>query len=254
VLGSQPTAQVVAKLRASPPQRAVTVLLSMPKDRVARLLAAMDGRLIARLLLAADPDRRASLLRHLDDTRLAAELALLPMIEAASVLAALPPERARPQLDRVSTEHLGMLLDAMPASPRRRLAALLDPSRLAGLRRVAFEKAVLSSLGRTAAGLRWLPDDPGSNVLATVFRRLFGVALCYVDEGPLRSGPVRRAREVFAAHQVEGLLIVTNAIPDGPAAEFVARCPQGDLKALVATWESGDNDGVLGRALVRLAG
>ena len=249
-----PTEQVVATLRASPPQRAVTALLSMPKDRVARLLAAMDGRLIARLLLAAEPDRRASLLRHLDDTRLAAELALLPMIEAASVLAALPPERARPQLDRVSPEHLGMLLDAMPVPQRRRLVAVLDPQRLADLRRVGFEKAVLVSLGRTAAELRWLPDDPGSNLIAAVFQRLFGVALCYVDEGPLRSGPVARARQVFAAQQVEGLLIVTNAIPEGRAAGLVSCAPQGDPKALVATWESGDNDGVLGRALVRLAG
>jgi hypothetical protein len=47
---------------------------------------------------------------------------------------------------------------------------------------------------------------------------------------------------------------VTNAVPDGPVAELVARRPQGDLKALVAAGESGHNDGVLGRALVRLAG
>jgi len=46
------------------------------------------------------------------------------------------------------------------------------------------------------------------------------------------------------------LPIVTDALPDGPA----AGTGQGDPKALVATEESGDNDGVLGRALVRLAG
>jgi hypothetical protein len=164
------------------------------------------------------------------------------------------PERVRPQLDRAGPEHLAMLLDVMPAPQRRRLTAVLDPRRLADLRRVGFEKAVLSALGRTAAGLRRLPDDPGSHLLAGVFQRLFGVALCYVDEGPLRSGAVVRARQVFAAQQVEGLLIVTNAIPDGPAAGLVSCDPQGDLKALVATWESGDNGGVLGRALVRLAG
>ena len=248
------TEQMVTMLRAAPPQRAVTVLLAMPKDRIARLLAGMDGRLIARLLIAAEPDRRAGLLRHLDDTRLAAELALLPMIEAASVLAALPPERARPQLDRVSPEHLGMLLDAMPAPQRRRLAGVLDPRRQAELRRVGFEKAVIESLGRTAAALRWLPDDPGSNLIAAVFQRSFGVALCYVDDGPLRTGPVVRAQQVFAAQQVAGLLIVTNAAPDEPVAELDAMTRQGDPKALVATWESGDNDGVLGRALVRLAG
>jgi hypothetical protein len=254
MLASMPTEQVVTVLRATPPQRAVTVLLSMPRDRVARLLGAMDGRLIARLLIAADPDRRASLLRHLDDTRLAAELALLPLIEAASVLAALPPERARPQLERVSAEQLGMLLDAMPAPQRRRLAAVLDPPRLVELRRVGFEKAVIESLGRTAAGLQWVPGDQGSHLLAAVFQRHFGVALCHVDEGPLGPGPVARAGQAFAAQPVDGLLIVSNAVPDGPAAELVAASRHGSTPALVATWESGDNDGVLGRALVRLAG
>jgi len=254
MLGSMPTENVVAMLAASPPQRAVVALLSMPKERIARLLGAMDGRLIARLLMAADPGRRASLLRHLDDTRLAAELALLPMIEAASVLAALPPERARTQVDLVSIEYLGTLLDAMPAPERRRLAAVLDPRRLADLRRVGFEKAVIESLGRTAAGLQWVPDDPGSNLIAFVFQRLFGVSLCYVDDGPLPPGPVAQARQVFAGRRVEGILIISNGVPGPPAAELVATACHGDTPALVATWESGDNDGVLGRALVRLAG
>jgi len=250
MLGSMPTEHVVTMLGASPPQRAVVALLSMPKDRIARLLGAMDGRLIARLLIAADPGRRAGLLRHLDDTRLAAELALLPMIEAASVLAVLPSERARTQLDLVSVEYLGSLLDAMPAPQRRRLAAVLDPRRLADLRRVGFEKAVIESLGRTAAGLRWVPDDPGSNLLAAVFQMLFGVSLCYVDDGPLPAGSVAQARQVFAGRQVDGILIISNGVPCASAA---AAC-HGDTPALVATWESGDNDGVLGRALVRLAG
>ncbi|MFI7539900.1 magnesium transporter MgtE N-terminal domain-containing protein [Actinoplanes sp. NPDC049599] len=249
-----PTEHVLTMLRATPPRRAVTTLLSMPKDRVVRLLAAMDGRLLARLLLAADPDRRAGLLRHLDDGRLGAELALLPMIEAAAVLAALPAERARQQLGRISPEYLGVLLDILPAAQRRRLVAVLDPGRAADLRRVCFERAVIESLGRTAAALRWLPDDPGCNLLAAVFQRLFGVALCYVDEGPLGCGPVVRARQVFADQRVDGVLIVTNAAPDGSVADLVGCAPQDDLKALVATWESGDNGGVLGRALVRLAG
>ncbi|RSM71539.1 hypothetical protein DMB66_07480 [Actinoplanes sp. ATCC 53533] len=254
MLGSMPTEHVVAMLGASPPQRAVMALLSMPKERIARLLGVMDGRLIARLLIAADPGRRASLLRHLDDTRLAAELALLPMIEAASVLAVLPPERARSQLDLVGVEYLGTLLDAMPAAQRRRLAAVLDPRRLPDLRRVGFEKAVIESLGRTAAGLRWVPDEPGSNLIAAVFQRMFGISLCYVDDGPLHPGPVDRARRVFAGRRVDGILIISNGAPSAPAAELVAAVCHGDTPALVATWESGDNDGVLGRALVRLAG
>ncbi|AGZ38883.1 magnesium transporter MgtE N-terminal domain-containing protein [Actinoplanes friuliensis] len=249
-----PTEHLVTMLKASPPQRAVSVLLSMPKDRVDRLLAAMDGRLIARMLIAADPDRRAALLHHLDDTRLASELALLPMVEAAAVMAALPPDRARPQLERVSSEHLGMLLDAMPAPQRRRLVDVLDPVRLSDLRRVAYEKAVIESLRRTAATLQWVPDDHGSNLLAGVFHRLFGVALCYVDDGPLQSAAVVHAQQVFVAQQVHGLLIVTNAAPSVQSVEVVMDPRYGGTPALVVSWESDDNDGVLGRALVRLAG
>ena len=249
-----PTQHVVAMLKASPPERAVKALLSMPRERIDRLLAAMDGRLIARMLIAADPGKRAALLGHLDDARLAAELALLPMVEAAAVLAALPPDRARPQLEQVSSEHLSMLLDAMPGPQRRRLVQVLDPQRLHELRRVGYEKAVIEALRRTAAGLQWVPDDRGSNLLAGVFHRLFGLSLCYVDEGPLQSSAVCAAQEAFAAQQVHGLLIVTNAPPSVQAVELVTDPGYGGIPALVVTWESDDNDGVLGRALVRLAG
>jgi len=249
-----PTQHVVTMLNASPPERAVAALLSMPRDRVDKLLGAMDGRLIARMLIAADPGRRAALLSHLDDARLGAELALLPMVEAAAVMAALPPERARPQLERVSSEHLGMLLDAMPSPQRRRLVDTLDPLRLVDLRRVGYEKAVIESLRRTAAGLQWVPDDHGSNLLAGVFHRLFGVSLCYVDDGPLQSAAVAAAQQVFAAQQVHGLLVVTNVVPSVQAVDLVTDPRYGGMPALVVTWDTDDNDGVLGRALVRLAG
>ncbi|MET0491547.1 MAG: hypothetical protein ABW000_00305 [Actinoplanes sp.] len=249
-----PTQHVVTMLNASPPERAVAALLSMPRDRVDKLLGAMDGRLIARMLIAAEPGKRAVLLSHLDDARLGAELALLPMVEAAAVMAALPPERARPQLERVSSEHLGMLLEAMPSPQRRQLVATLDPLRLADLRRVGYEKAVIESLRRTAAGLQWVPDDHGSNLLAGVFHRLFGVSLCYVDDGPLQSAAVVAAQQVFAAQQVHGLLVVTNVVPSVQAVELVTDPRYGGMPALVVTWDTDDNDGVLGRALVRLAG
>ncbi|PRY29627.1 magnesium transporter MgtE N-terminal domain-containing protein [Pseudosporangium ferrugineum] len=249
-----PTEHVVTMLTASPPQRAVGVLLAMPRDRIDALLAAMDGRLIAKMLIAAEPERRAALLHHLDDARLAAELALLPLVEAAAVLAALPAERARPQLERVTSENLAMLLDAMPGPQRRRLVDVLEPMRLADLRRVAYEKSVIESLRRTAAGLHWVPDDHGSNLLAGVLHRLFGVSLCYVDSGPLRSTAVVAAQRVFAGQQVHGLLIVTNAVPSVRAVELVTDPRYGGAPALVVSWDADDNDGVLARALVRLAG
>ncbi|MEV4637679.1 hypothetical protein AB0J80_10035 [Actinoplanes sp. NPDC049548] len=249
-----PTEHVVTMLNATPPQRAVGVLLAMPRDRIDALLAAMDGRLIAKLLVAADPDRRAALLSHLDDARLAAELALLPLAEAAAVMAALPATRARPQLDQVTSENLAMLLDAMPGPQRRRLVDVLDPVRLSDLRRVAYEKRVIESLRRTAAGLHWVPGDHGSNLLAGVMHRLFGVSLCYVDSGQLQDAAVAAAQHVFADQQVHGLLIVTNAVASLRATRMVAESGAGGTPALVVTWDPDDNDGVLGRALVRLAG
>ncbi|GAA2490837.1 hypothetical protein Ahu01nite_029770 [Winogradskya humida] len=248
MLGSMPTDHVVTMLRASPPQRAAGALLAMPKDRIDRLLAVMDGRMIARMLIATDPARRLALLGHLDDTRLAAELALLPVVEAAAVLAVLPIERARPQLERGAPEHAAMLLDAMPAAQRTRLVAVLDPLRDAELRRVAYEKAVIDALRGTAATLQWVPDDHGSNLLAGVFHRLFGVALRHVADGPLPAVAVADAHRVFAQRQVHGVLIVTNAFTTE------VPVPSREPPALVVVWESGDNDGVLGRALVRLAG
>jgi hypothetical protein len=254
VLGQMPTSHVVAMLTASPPQRAASVLLSMPKDRIDRLLAAMGGRLIAAMLIAAEPAKRAALLAHLDDSRLAAELALLPLVEAAGVLAALPTDRANAQLDRVSTEHLGMLLEAMPSPQRRRLVDVLDPLRLADLRRVGYEKAVIESLRRTAASLQWVPDDHGANLFAGVFHRLFGVSLCYVDDGTLQSRAVAAAQQVFAAEQVHGLLLISNAEPSTEAYALMTDPRYARTPAMVVTWDPDDNHGVLGRALVRLAG
>jgi hypothetical protein len=244
-----PTQHLVTVLDATPPERATQVLLAMPADRVERLIAAMDGRLIARMLIATDPQRRAALLAHLDDTRLAAELALLPLTEAAAVVAALPPDRVTPQLGRVSSEHLAMLLDAMPGPQRRRLVDALDSRRLADLRRVGYEKAVIESLRRTSAHLSWVPDDRGSNLFASVFHRLFGIALCYVDRGWLPATAVPAAQHVFARERVHGVLIISNAPPDRPVPDSGSERP-----ALVVTWDPDDNDGVLGRALVRLAG
>jgi hypothetical protein len=223
------------------------VLLALPKSRIDRLLADMDGPLIARLLLAADPARRAALVRHLGANRLSAELTLLPIIEAASVLAALPPDWAGPQLDRLTVEQLSTLLDAMPAADRDRLAATLDPHRSAGLRRIGYEKAVIESLRRTNVALEWVPGEHGAHLFVTAFQRHFGVAVCYVDGGPLPVTTVAVARQVFAEHRVDGLLIVTNVVP------AAAADPHG-VPARTVAWEPGDNDGVLARALVRIAG
>jgi Mg/Co/Ni transporter MgtE len=249
-----PTQHLVNMLRATPPQRAVGVLLAMPRDRIDRLLSAMDGRLLARMLIAADPDRRASLLNHLDDARLAAELALLPMAEAAAVMAALPPERATAQLDRVSSEHLALLLDAMPGPQRRRLVEAMDPLRLADLRRVGFEKSVIESLRRTSVNLSWVPDDYGSNLFAGVMHRLFGISLCYVDAGEMPPAAVVAAQRAFAQQQVHGVLVVTNVPPSLEAVTLVRDALFAGLPALVVSWDPEDNDGVLARALVRLAG
>ena len=249
-----PTDHVVAMLSASPPQRAAGVLLAMPKDRIDRLLAAMDGRLIARMLIAAEPAKRAALLAHLDDTRLAAELALLPLVEAAAVLAGLPSERTNAQLDRFSSEHLAMLLAALPTPQRRRLVEVIDPRRLADLRRVGYEKAVVEALRRTAANLQWVPDDTGTNLFAWVFHRVFGISLCYVDSGGLESGAVFAAHRVFDVEQVQGVLLVSNAPPSAAACALVADPRYARTPALVVTWAADDNDGALGRALVRLAG
>jgi hypothetical protein len=249
-----PTEHLVRMLNASPPPRAVQVLMSMPKDRIEKLLSAMDGRLIAKMLVAADPDRRAALLTFLDDARLAAELALLPLAEAAAVISALPPERVMPQLERVSSEHLAMLLDAMPGPAQRRLVEQLDALRLTDLRRVTYEKAVIESLRRTAANLSWVPDDYGSNLFAGVFHRLFGISLCYVDEGALQSSSVVAAQHVFARENVHGLLVISNAPPSQAAIELVSDPRYSGTPALVVRWDPDENDGVLGRALVRLAG
>ncbi|WP_306207394.1 magnesium transporter MgtE N-terminal domain-containing protein [Actinoplanes sp. RD1] len=248
MLGSMPTDHVVTMLRAAPPHRAVNALLAMPRDRIERLLGAMDGRLIARLLTAADPARRAALAGHLGDARLGGELALLPPAEAAAVLAVLPDQRAVPLLGRLGADQLGEVLEAMPAAARERLEAALDPQRGPELRRVAYEKRVIETLRRTGAGLQWVPGEAGSHLLTRALHRLFGVSICHVEVPVLPVMALDAARQAFAGHGVRGLLVVTNA---GAGGHTVAA---GGAPALVVTWNPGDNDGVLGRSLVRLAG
>jgi hypothetical protein len=248
VLGSMPTDHVVNMLRAAPPHRAVGALLAMPKDRIDRLLGAMDGRLLIRLLLAADPGRRLAMLSHVGDARLGGELALLPPADVAAVLAVLPETRAVPMLAPLGTEQLDAVLEAMPAAARGRLATALDPQRGPELRRVAYEKRVIETLRRTGAGLQWVPGDAGSHLLTRAMHRLYGVSICHVEVPVLPVTALDAARRVFAAHGVRGLLVVTNA---GAGGHTVA---PGGAPALVVTWNPGDNDGVLGRSLVRLAG
>jgi hypothetical protein len=254
VLGALPTHHVVALLQATTPQRAAGVLVNLPTHRIDRLLATMDAHLLARILVAADLDRRAALLGRLDDARLAAELALLPMAEAAGVLAALPPERASAQLDRVAADHLPMLLESMPDVPRGQLIEAMDPMRLAELRRVNYERGVIASLRRTSANLSWVPEDYGSNLFVGAMHRLFGVSLCYVDEGTLHTAAVMAAHDVFLPRQVHGVLIVTNAPASAEAIELIRGRRFSALRAAGVSWDAEDNDGVLARALVRLAG
>ncbi|WP_189080296.1 magnesium transporter MgtE N-terminal domain-containing protein [Mangrovihabitans endophyticus] len=242
-----PTEHLVTMLAASPPQRAVQVLMSMPVARRGKLLAAMNGPLLARLLLAADADRRAALLTLLDDDRLAAELASLPPADAAAVLAAMPADRTAAQLRRVPSEHLTTLLEAVDSPQREHLVRVLDPERLTDLRRIRYEKAVIESLRRTSAELSWVPQDTGSNLFAVVFQRVFGISLCHVDTPPLPAAAVIMAHQLFAKHRVDGVLAVTNAV----AAPFP---PLDPPPTHVLTWAPDDTDGVLARALVRLAG
>lgn len=246
MLGPMPTEHVVSMLRASPPGRAVAVMLTMPRDRIDRLLAVMDGPFIARLLIAATPPRRAALLSYLDDSRLGAELALMPLVEAAALIGALPDERVRPHLNGMHPDRLVALLDAVPDARRKRLAELLDGPNLAGLQRVEFERGVIEGLRRTGASLQWVPDDPGTNLLVGAFRKRIGVALHHVDDEVVPASAVQSARWVFGGLEVDALLVVTNAAP--------VEIRAGAVPTLVVGWNPGDNDGVLGRALVRLAG
>jgi len=254
VLDSTPTQHLVALLQATPPQRAVGALLAMPHARIDRLLAVMDVRLLGRMLLAADPDRRAELLSHLDDGRVAAELGLLPMAEAAVVLAALPVERAGAQLDRFAAQQLAILLDVLPDPQRHRLIDAMDPVHRADLHRVGFERSVVASLRRTSVNLSWVPDDHESNLFAGIMHRLVGIALCYLDGGDLPAAAVASAQRTFATRQVHGVLLVTNATPSLEAATLAQEARFAGLPALLVTWTPEDNDGVLARALTRLAG
>lgn len=254
MLGPMPTEHVVSMLNASPPARAAQALLSMPKDRVNRLLAVMDGQLIARMIVGADPARRATLLGYVDDERLATELAKLPMTESAAVYGVLPPDRLKTHLARVPSEELATMLLEMNPDHRRGVVESLDAERLVDLRRVAFEKKVIESLQRTAANLSWVPEDPGSNLFAGAFNRIFGISLCYVDDDDLQAEAVAVAQRTFAHALVHGLLVITNAAPTQEAITLVTRPNPIGPPSLVVTWDPDENDGILARALVRLAG
>jgi hypothetical protein len=122
------------------------------------------------------------------------------------------------------------------------------------LRRVGFEKSVIESLRRTSVNLSWVPDDYGSNLFAGIMHRLLGVSLCYVDDGEMSPAAVVSARRAFAYEQVHGVLVVTNAAPSLEAVILVHDVRYAGLPALVATWDPEEDDDVLTRALVRLAG
>jgi hypothetical protein len=254
VLGSMPIEHVVTMLKATPPDRAVAVLMSMPKDRQAKLMARLDGAIIARMIVVAEPSRQAVLLSYLDDERLSAELTKLPLDRAAHLVASLPHERAAAQLGMLHPEAAAALLNAMPSVQRLRLASNIDPRQAVELRRVAYEKAVTESLMRTAAETAQLPEPSDSTILIRVFRQVFGVAVCYVESGPLVHAAALAAVQAFDAQAVNGLLLVTDAVPTEDAITLMAEMYHNGRPSLVVTWRPDDNDGVLGRALVRLAG
>lgn len=254
MLGSMPIEHLVTMLRATPPDRALAVLMSMPRDRQARLMARVDGRLIAAMILVADPPRQAVLLSYLDDERLADELTKLPLDRAAELVAVLPEERAVAQLGMLHPESAAALLNTMPSAQRLKLGTIIDPRQAVELRRVAYERAVNESLMRTAAETAHLPEASDSTILIRVFKQVFGVAVCYVESGPLDYPAAAAAVHAFSGQAVHGLLLITGAVPTDDVLTLMAELYRNGRPALVVTWRHHDNDGVLGRALVRLAG
>jgi hypothetical protein len=226
----------------------------MPQDRQAKLMAHIEGPLIAAMLIATDPARRATLLSYLDDTRLAAEVTALPLDRAALLIGLLPHDRAVAQLGMLAPEAASVLLNAMPTAQRLRLSEILDPRQVVELRRVAYSRAVTESLLRTAAETARVPGAPESTILIRVFRQVFGVAICYVESGPLGYPEALAAVRAFDEQAVHGLLLITDATPTAEVAGLLEELRRNGRPSLVVTWRYHDNDGVLGRALVRLAG
>jgi len=254
VLGNMPTEQVMIVLRAMPPKQAVGVLLAMTPDRVDALLSHMDDYAVGSMLKAAEPQHCLLVLKSLAPPRVGGAMAAMPFNDAVQLLASLPEDWVMSVLDAVHPEYASALIDALPATIRAHVVEAMNPDRATTVRLVSYCNHAIQALDRYAVTLIWLADDiHGPNLVAHALNRTFGIAVRYIDDTLLTMQDVISAETAVSGHAVDATLIITNAAPLEEVVRYQTHeADRGHLVQAV-TWSEGLGEGVLGRALVRLA-
>jgi MgtE intracellular N domain len=250
MIGQMPTQQVIAMLKAAKPAQAFGVLSSMPIDRITHVMTSMEPADLTAMLLALRPRQQVEFLAMIPPERRPLIFSRLSMGQFADLLPAVTPEIAAQMLADVSTAAAAELLSDMPPNAAARLVPLLP--RGSAVVQAMYEIQARESVVRAAPNVSWL-DQGSRDLAADVFGRRVQVAIRFLPE--TSSMPVDVDRAVGHADwgSIAGMLIVTNLRPGEPALLQVKHQQQAGRPVELVRWLDQRDDGVLKRALVRLA-
>lgn len=241
--------EVVNRIRAAEAGHAAAFVLGLPPQQTRDVLVALGPREVARLLLGARADRVPDLvdrivpellpgvLAHLDVVRAAQLISLLPMELAVRVMRSMSPAAAAELLLTLPTHQRLALQEALPAP---------QPSGGAG----AYARAVEQSIGRSAERLTWLDQR---SLIAELFGRAVQIVVWDAPDTVFTAAQLHSIAGSVDWRRVRGLLVMTNAELDSGVAGAIRDARQHGYAVDALTWLDERDDGLLKRALVRLA-
>ncbi len=251
MIGRMPTQQVIAMLKAARPAQALGILSAMPFDRVTHVTTSIEPADLTAMMLALPPDQQVELLTMIPAERRLLIFSRLSMRQFADLLPVVTPDIAAQMLADVSTATAAELLSDMPPNAAARLLPLLPRGNT--VVQTMYELRARESIVRAARNVSWL-DQSSCDLAADVFGRRVQVAIRFLPDPFPVHVDVDRAASHADWRTIDGMLVVTNVRPGELALLQVKHQQQAGRRLELVHWVDQRDDGLLKRALVRLAG
>lgn len=253
MLPQMPIKHVVAMMLACKPADAVAILMNMTPDRFGALVDEIPPAYLGRMVIAARPGEKEALVAALPPECWRSVLSALSTAEIGQVLSTVAAEFAWRILADMSPEAAANIFAELPEGLRRLLQKSTPPDLPSGLSSAMYVRSAVETIVRTASRTAWL-DQRAGDVLAEIFGKSVHIAVRY------RSGPALGDEDIVAEvrrarwEEIVGLLVVTNKAVLYTATNQAANIRRAGSPIEVIRWTNIEDNGVLKRSLVRLAG
>jgi hypothetical protein len=244
---------VVARILAADAGHAAAIVLAMPGEQTRAALAALGPREVSRLLLGARADRVPDLVGNIAADLLPAVLAQLQVVQVAGLVPLLGMEAAVRVVRSLQPAAAAELLLALPTHQRVALQGALPQPPPAQVSDGDYPRRVEEAVRRIAGRTSWL--DARAGILVTeIFGRPVQVTARDAPDTSLTSTDLHGLVAAADWRNVSGLVVMTNGPLDYGLGAGVREARARGYLVDVVRWQDNRDDGVLKRALVRLAG